>query len=388
MSQCNARQIITAALLKLLLNTGRRFIYPFAPELSRSLDVPLTAITSIIATGQAASLLGIFCGPIAERTGYRAIMRTGILLLSIGMLICGILTTYWAVFAGLLIASFGKILFDPAIQAFVGKTVPFEKRARVIGLIETSWAGSTLIGIPALALLIEFGGIATGFYTLAILGGLGWLVLGKTFSQDNNQAQSCSRTSFIQSFRKLITIRPARGMMLFGFFISIANDSLFVVYGAWFEQAFMVSIITLGFSTIAIGSAELLGESFTALFSDRLGIKKAIVLGTVLSISAYLLLPVIGQSLTMAMAGMFFTFFAFELTMVSSFSLATEILDQDRATMMAGYYGTAGIGRMVGVLAGGFLWQAGGIATVCTSSAAITLLGLASLFWGLKNWKK
>ena len=43
-------QIIIAALFKLLLNIGRRFVYPFAPALSRGLDVPLTAITSIIAT--------------------------------------------------------------------------------------------------------------------------------------------------------------------------------------------------------------------------------------------------------------------------------------------------------------------------------------------------
>ncbi|HBG21188.1 MAG TPA: MFS transporter, partial [Desulfobulbaceae bacterium] len=45
----------------------------------------------------------------------------------------------------------------------------------------------------------------------------------------------------------------------FGFWISIANDSLFVVYGVWFEQAFLVSIATLGFSTVAIGAAEFLG---------------------------------------------------------------------------------------------------------------------------------
>ena len=34
-----------AALCRFILNTSRRFVYPFAPVLSRGLGVPLTAIT-------------------------------------------------------------------------------------------------------------------------------------------------------------------------------------------------------------------------------------------------------------------------------------------------------------------------------------------------------
>ena len=44
--------IIAATLSRLVLNTGRRFAYPFAPALSRGLGVDLTAITSIIAVSQ------------------------------------------------------------------------------------------------------------------------------------------------------------------------------------------------------------------------------------------------------------------------------------------------------------------------------------------------
>ncbi len=388
MSSERVNQIITATFLKLLLNTGRRFIYPFAPALSRSLEVPLTAITTIIASSQAISLLGLFCGPLADRTSYQFIMRAGVGLLAGGMLLCGLFPSYWMVFLGLLLANFGKILFDPAIQAFVGQTVPFEKRGRVIGIIETSWAGSTLIGIPALALVIKYGGTQAAFIIMAILGSIGWIALGRTFSTNHKPPNSSEKIPFFHSFKQLIQIRPAAGMLMFGFFISIANDSLFVVYGAWFENAFMVSIITLGFSTIAIGSAELLGESCTALFADRIGIKRAIVTGACLATIAYLLLPVIGKTLPLAMTGMFLVFFSFELTMVSSFSMATEVLPNARATMMAGYYATAGIGRMVGVLAGGTLWKFGGINAVCWSSAMVTFLGLLSLLWGLKDWKK
>ena len=382
-------QVITATLLKLLLNTGRRFIYPFAPALSRDLAVPLSGITTIIATSQAVSLLGLFSGPLADRIGYRLMMQAGLAMLALGMLICGLLPDYWPLFLGLVIASFGKTVFDPAIQAFIGQTVPFEKRGRVIGLLEMSWAGSTLLGIPAFALIIDRAGFRASFLLLALLGAVGWLSIARIIpSRQAETSAPGQRAAMGPSLKILFTSRPAVGMLAYGFWISLANDSLFVIYGAWFEQAFLASILTLGFSTIAIGSAELLGESLTALLGDRLGLKRATVIGLLLSSTAYFFLPLIGTTLPLAMFALFLIFLCFEFTMVTSFSLCTELLPDRRATMMAGFYATAGIGRMMGVMVGGFLWQWGSITAVSWVSSIATLLALVSLWWGLANWKK
>jgi predicted MFS family arabinose efflux permease len=383
------RQIIAVMFFRLLLNTGRRFIYPFAPALSRGLDVPLAAITSIIATSQMTSLLGLFSGPMADRIGYRFMMRTGLGLLAGGMLLCGLLPTYWPVFIGLVVASLGKTVFDPAIQAFIGRNVPYARRGRVIGAVETAWAGSTLVGIPALGLIIEHVRLNNSFYILAFLGAIGWISISRVIPPDEPNIDSKKeRIGVRASLKQLVQIRPAAGMLAFGFWISIANDSLFVVYGAWFEQDFLVSLVTLGFSTVAIGAAELLGESITAIFADRLGLKRAIILGLCLAICAYLLLPFIGRTFPLAMAGMFCVFLAFEFTMVTSFSLSTELMPKARATMMSGFYATAGVGRMIGVLLGGSFWHFGGITAVAWTSAGFTLLGLLSLVWGLHGWRR
>ena len=381
--------VVAATLLKLLLNTGRRFIYPFAPALSRDLGVPLSAVTSIIASSQAISLLGLFSGPLADRIGYRLMMQAGLAMLAVGMLTCGLVPEYWPLFFGLIIASFGKTVFDPAIQAFIGHTVPYENRGRVIGFLEMSWAGSTLIGIPAFALIIDQAGFRFSFYFLAILAAIGWISIGWIITPElSNSSSPNGKRALLSSLKELFASRPAAGMLAYGFWISLANDSLFVVYGAWFEQAFLASIMTLGFSTVAIGSAELLGESMTALFSDRLGLKRAVVTGLLITSVAYLVLPHIGQTLPLAMAGIFFIFIAFEFTMVTSFSLCTELMPSQRATMMAGFYATAGIGRMIGVLVGGLLWEIGGITAVSWVAASATLLALCSLLWGLHHWRQ
>jgi predicted MFS family arabinose efflux permease len=383
------QQILYLTLFKLLLNTGRRFVYPFVPALSRELEVPLTAITSIIATCQVSSLVGLFSGPLADRIGYRRMMRTGLALLAVGMLLCGLLPVYWPVFVGLVLASFGKILFDPAVQAYIGHNVEYSRRGRAIGAIETSWAGSTLIGIPALGLMIEHTGLTSTFYVLAALAGLSWLIISRVCpeGQRASRAEEKRPSSMFATLLQLIRIRPAAGMMAFGFWISIANDSLFVVYGAWFEHDFHISLVALGFSTVAIGAAELLGESMTSLFADRLGLKRATIFGLCLAIVAYCVLPLTGSSITWAMVGMFCVFCAFEFTIVTSFSLSTELMPGARATMMAGFYAASGLGRMIGVLLGGLLWKASGISGVAWTSAGITALGLLSLLWGLHGWK-
>ena len=71
---------------RLVLNTARRFAYPFAPALSRAMGVPLTHITSMIALNQASGLLALFFGPFADRLGYRFMMLLGLFMLAAGML--------------------------------------------------------------------------------------------------------------------------------------------------------------------------------------------------------------------------------------------------------------------------------------------------------------
>ena len=80
-------KIVVVVICRLVLNTARRFAYPFAPVLSRELGVPLTSITSLIAVNWATSLLGIFFGPLADRFGYRKMMVLGLVMLAVGMFV-------------------------------------------------------------------------------------------------------------------------------------------------------------------------------------------------------------------------------------------------------------------------------------------------------------
>ena len=326
-----------AAFCRLIFNTARRFAYPFAAVLSRSMGVPLTAVTSMIAVNQATAMLGLFFGPVADRLGYRVMMLAGLALLVSGMFGAGFLPFYGVVLVALFLAGLGKSIFDPAVQAYVSERVPYRRRGMAIGFLEVAWAGSTIVGIPLVGLLMESYGWRSPFFAMGGLGLLG-IVVVRLLMPAGGKPVELQRPSagFRSAWHQLIGERRALGALGFAFFASVANDNLFVVYGVWIEQAFDLSIVALGLGTGVIGLAELLGETLTATLSDRLGLKRSVIVGLVLSTACYAILPFCEGGVSLALAGLFLTFITFEFMIVTSVSLTTELLPNSRATMMAG----------------------------------------------------
>ena len=381
--------IVGTTFFRLVLNTARRFVYPFAPVLSRGLGVSLSAITSLIAINQVTSLLGAFIGPMSDRLGYRKMMIAGMAMLATGMLAAAIFPIYAVVLVAMFLAGLGKSIFDPAVQAWVGNRVPYRRRALVMGIMETSWSASTLIGIPLVAILMDRYGWQSPFLVMGGLGCIGAVALFFIIPDEPEPAsQKISPVEYLGAYSRLIANKPALGALGYVFFISAANDNLFVVYGAWLEKSFGLGIVALGLGTSLIGAAELLGEGLTAAVSDRFGLKRALIAGLSLSVLSYVALPFLDTSLTAALTGLAILFFIFEFTMVTSLTLCTEILPGFRATMMSGFLATAGIGRVLGALMGGAVWQAGGILATGCISGILTFLGMLCLLRGLKEWDK
>jgi predicted MFS family arabinose efflux permease len=314
-------------------------------------------------------------------------MLLGLALLTVGMLAGGFLPFYGVVLAALFLSGLGKSIFDPALQAYVGNRVPFSQRGLVIGLLEFSWAGSTLLGIPLIGFVIHYAGWRASFFALGIAGLMGIAVLGLLISGNQRNPERNRTVGVFAAWRKLIEQRSALGALIFAFLVSAANDNLFVVYGAWLEQSFSLSVVALGAGTAVIGIAELGGESLTAAFSDRLGLKRAVVIGVALCVISYGGLPLMSRSFPMAFAGLFFIFLTYEFTVVSAMSLCTELLPEFRATMMSSFMAAAGAGRVVGALIGGSIWLSGGIMMTAAVSAALSGVALIALVWGLWGWE-
>jgi predicted MFS family arabinose efflux permease len=382
-----ALQIGVASLCRFFLNTARRFPYPFAPALSRGLDVPLAAVTSLIAVNQVTGLLSLIFGPLADRWGSRTMLLAGLGFLSAGMLGGALFPWYVVVLAGLFLAGLGKSMYDPALQAYVGERVPFRRRGLVVGFMETVWAGSTLVGVPLIGLLISRYGWRAPFF---VLGAFALLGLGTLFvtipGGGDGRGPDRAQFGMLSAWKKLLHQKPGLGMLGFAFFISLANDHFFVVYGAWMEQSFHLTVVALGMTTTIIGGAELLGETLTASLGDRIGLHRSMTIGLVLSTLSYLAFPAVQHSLPGALGVLFALFLFTEFAIVAALSVSTEVMPDARATMMSGYLAAASLGRVIGALIGGLVWTLGGIAAIGAVSASINALALISFLWGMRSW--
>lgn len=377
-----------ATLCRILLNTSRRFVYPFAPAISRGLDVPLTSITSLIAVNQMTGLLGPLFGPLGDRIGYRIMLIAGLGLLAGGMLTGGFFPFYGMILVALLMAGLGKCIFDPAILAYAGERVPYHRRGLVIGIMETAWAGSTLVGIPLVGILMERFGWCMPFFVMGVFALVGMVAIAWAMPPSRRKPGEFSRNKRLRDvIRSYGGKRPVLGILIFAFFMSMANDNFFVIYGAWLEESFKLDIVTLGMVTMVIGVAELAGEMLVAFVSDHLGLRRSVIVGLFLSAVSYLVVPCWASTVPRAMTAIFCVFLTVEFSIVTSLSLCTEVLPGARATMVSGFLAATGAGRVMGAFMGGFLWQAGRMEMTAVVSAVISLVALVVFFWGMHEWR-
>ncbi|MFA5904304.1 MAG: MFS transporter [Desulfobacula sp.] len=367
---------------KFLFNITRRLVYPFAPELARGLHMELSAITSVIAVNQATSILGPLGASLADQYGYRFLMLLSLGLLTIGTFALGLIPLYPVLIACLFLAGLAKSIFDPSLQAFIGNFVPYEKRGKIIGITELAWAGSSLIGIPVTGMVIERFSWQTPFLIIGGLGLVSFFIILKIMPKAAGRttpSASKPRALFLSNWKTILKNRQVSGILGFSFFMALANDNLFVIYGAWLEKSYHLSLAAIGFGTIFIGLSEVLGEGFTVFFSDRIGLKKTTLIGTALCTLAYFLLPLMDTGLYYVLSGLFFVFFTFEFTIVTSMGLSTELVPELRASTMSAFFAVGGLGRVCGAFLGGMIWSDYGLLPICIVSGTCALLPLLLL---------
>lgn len=365
------------SITRLFLNTGHRMIYPFLPTIARGLDVSLGAVALTVTARSALALFSPVFGLLADLRGRKTAMLAGMSCFAAGMLLVALWPSYPALFAGLLIAMIGKLLFDPSMQAFLGDRIHYTRRGLAVAITEMSWSGAFLLCIPLAGWLIDrTGRWQAPFPWLAGLGMLSVLLLWRVVPAD--RVHHGTRPALTQGFRLVISHTPAVAGLVMGVLINAANETISIVYGAWLEDSFEMKVAALGAASAVIGLAELGGEGLVAGLVDRLGKRQAASLGIFLNSLACVALPLLDVQIESALVGLFLLYLTFEFTLVSTIPLMTELVPGARATLMAAYSATLGLGRMVGTLIGPPLFEYGllanGLAVVVLNVGALVAL--------------
>lgn len=360
-----------------ILNTPFRMVYPLLPVFARDLNASIADIAFILTGAQLLGLSAPFIGTFSEQRGRRFTISLGLLLFAVGLLAVFILPNYTGFAIAMLMGSAGKIAFDPAVQAYMGDRVPYERRGMVLGIIELAWSGAYLLGVPAMTWLIATYNWQSPFLVMAILGFIAFLA--SRLILENDKPEKIKRMSFFRALAMSVDSRIALAGLVLAFSISSANQLISVVFGAWIENSFGIILSALAAAAFVIGASELLGEGAVVFFSDRFGKRRLVTLGIAGNILACLILPFMSVSLNMVLLGLFFFFITFETSLVATIPLATELSPQSRAMYMTIVVAAFTFGRALMTPVAPYIFEWGMLAN-CLAAAMLNLIALIAVW--------
>lgn len=208
--------------------------------------------------------------------------------------------------------------------------------------VELAWSGAFLFGVPAMTWLLATYNWQTPFLALALLAGLSFLLVWFRVERDAPVAQ---HGALLPALRAAVSSPMALAGLCLGFSISAANQLVSVVFGTWIEASFGIQLAALAVAAAVIGLSELGGEGIVTFFADKFGKRRLVLLGVSGNIVACLILPLTGVNLNLALVGLFFFYLTFELSVVASIPLATELSPNARAMYMTVLMTAVTLGR-------------------------------------------
>lgn len=387
----SVRRLITIGLVtRLLVDTGIQLFFPFLPVVAAGLGSSEIVLGRLVSLRSATGLLAPLFGVLADRRGYRTVMRLGLFLAALGYLAIGASRNLWWVVVGMLLAGLGTFAFVPTIQAYLSARLPYARRARGLGILEYGWALSGMFGLFLVGQLIAVAGWRAPLFLLS-----GGLFLAWLYYQALPPAQPFPAPSPPTSADQLVPLstrlrsffalgennRSAWSVIITGSLVMFAAMHLYISYGVWLVAEYGLNPAQLGRIAFLVGTADLAASALVSLVSDRLGKRLSVLLGSVSSIVAYTVLPLLNTAVLPAVLGFVATRLAFEFTLVSNLTLLSEQAPAQRGKSLT--LGAAG--SLLGAALAGFtgplayarfgVWGLGPVAAIVMVGALLMVLG-------------
>lgn len=385
---------------RVLVNAQFRIVYPFLPIIGRGLGLSLEATSLLVGIRSLAGMTSPLFGWLADRYGRCAVMLGGLAALSLGAALVAVTPGFGLAVVAFALLGLSKTAYDPAMQAFVSDVVPYERRGRVLGVIELSWAGSWLLGVPLAGLLIARFGWQSPFAAIALLGVGGLFVTARLrpVSSAQEKVKGRSGVSSLATDGPLAPRRPraagrklawlsrsTAAVLVVSVLVVTANENLFMVYGAWFEREFGLPVATLGAVSVVVSLAELAAAVTAAGIIDRVGKRRALLVGLLLNAAAYLVLPRVAGTLGVTLAALVVVALTSEFAIVSALPLVSELAPDARGTVLAVNAALMSAGVMAVSVLAPRLWNSGGLALTTAVSATMAAGGALLLWLGARD---
>lgn len=339
-----ARLISTSIVVRLLVDIGVQMFNPFLPIFAAGLNTDLVVMGRLVGLRSAMGLLSPYFGAMADRTGYRRVMSMALLVMSAGMAVVGSSFGIPQAAVGMILLGLGIAGFVPTLQAYLGASLPYDKLARGMGMLEYSWALTGIVGLSLMGLLIAATNWRAPFFILSV-GLLASFFLFRTLpsaregkeppttstaTSDNANLweRICSffrmETNAVSTYANIIAVA-----LLF-----LGGMMLMVIHGAWFADQYGFGPRELGLVALLYGCFDLVASVSVSLFTDAFGKRRSVILGAVGATIGYLFIPILNYGAIPAVLITALTRGFFEFAIVANLPLLSGQSQTQRAKVM------------------------------------------------------
>lgn len=366
--------------MRLVVDTTTRLFYPYLPEISRGLGITLAQGGLLISLRSATVFFSPVFGLWNDRRGPRLLLTAALVVQGVSLWWLSAVQGVAPAIPPMLLLGLTSAAFIPTLQAAISELVPFQRRGRVLAVVEFSWALTGLLVLPLLGVIFVARGWQAplrmvGALSLAVAP-LPWLLpLRREFSGRLRRGVGATMALVWRT-------SSARAAIVVSGLLFVAAETFFVTYGAWLEQSFGLAPDGIGRVAATLGGAELIASTLSSLFIDRVGKRRGVAVGLAAMTLTMAALPLLRASLALATVGMFAFTLSFEFTIVSNIGLISEQVPSARGTVLSLGAMATGIARTICGYVGVALFEWRGIGAVAVLAAA----GSALALWILLRW--
>ena len=368
------RHVLSVTVARLNANACFRFAPPFLASISDDLSTSLSRIGVALMITELLMIVSPVVGGLVDRLHRRTSMVAGLLGVSAAAALAATSPGLIVFVIAIAILGLSKLIFDVGLTAWVNDHVDYERRGRVIGITETSWALGLLVGVTIMGLVASASSWRWGYVTGAATTALMALVLARRLGPDGESHSS----------RRLNSVRrplPREGywVVLAMFFLMAASQCMFVTFGSWLDDEFGFSEAGIAAVAFGLGAFELLASLTSSRRTDVWGKERSTALGAALIVPSGVLLAASGSNVVLGLIFLALFLLGFEFAIVSLLPLAANVIPESPARGLGFAIGGGTLGRAVMSLAATATYDVHGIGVPALIGSACAISVIASL---------
>jgi predicted MFS family arabinose efflux permease len=371
--------ILSASVLgRLVINSLRRVPYAIMTDLAAALGIPRETLATAVAVQSSMGFASLLIGPLIDRSRRKTIMLLAlggfVLLTAIGATASWLNLNVRIILGVIVLAGLCKIVYDPAMLAYVSTHTAPSRRGFAIGISETAWAVSLVIFAPLSAYLLVNANVGSIFAVISACAVAAFILVWRLLPNDPVPPQTTTITK--NNWGVLLRQRSAVMLVATVACHSLATEIIGIGYEKWFKDTFLLSVEALGIVALCISAAEFGGELIVAGFADRIGRRRMSLLMLASCGVFCLLLPLMRGSLPLAIVTLIGMYVSFETSVVALISVATDVLPEARGTMITSVIAISAGTRVLGTLIGSTLISTSGFLLSGIVGAVIFILAV------------